>query len=299
MTPPAACAEIRTSTASWRAYVATIGLVARSSGSPSRSATSDSPMPVRRSVRTTLSRPTPLAASRGWTSFAHIGRISRGGPGSVTITRAIGPVDPPAGRGAVGVREHRARRQHPGLLEVGLRERLAAARPQSAQPLERRLIHDRLLAAGLRDRLAGQVVRRRTEATRGDDDVGTAECGAQRVHDRGEVVGEVRDADDPDAQAHERAGQLAAVGVGRLADRQLGPDREQLRRDDRPAGVRRRLERGCIGHGASVLDGDATGRCYDRPRSPERLPTPAEDDRWIPNGPPLTTRGRPPRPRPA
>ena len=214
-------------------------------------------------------------------------------PGQRDDHAAIGPVDPPAGRGAVGVGEHRTRRQHPRLLEVGLGERLAATRPQAPQPLERRLIHDRLLATGLRDRLARQVVRRRTEAARRDDEVGTAECGAQRVHDRGEVVREVRDADDPHAQAHQRAGQLAAVGVGRLADRQLGADREQLGRDDRPGGVGRRLERGCIGHGASVLDGDATGRCYDQPRSPERLPTPAEDDRWIPNGPPLTTRGRP------
>ncbi len=47
-------------------------------------------MPVSRSVRTSVSRPTPRAASRGRTSFAHIGRISRGGPGSVTMTRPSG-----------------------------------------------------------------------------------------------------------------------------------------------------------------------------------------------------------------
>ena len=43
-----ATAEIRTSTASTRAYVATIGLVARSIASPSSSATCDSPIPASR-----------------------------------------------------------------------------------------------------------------------------------------------------------------------------------------------------------------------------------------------------------
>ena len=62
----------------------------RSSGSPSCSATCDSPIPVSRSVRTSVSTPTPRAASLGSTSSDHIGRISRGGPGSVTITRPSG-----------------------------------------------------------------------------------------------------------------------------------------------------------------------------------------------------------------
>ena len=82
-------ALIRTSTASWRAYVATTGLGARSR-SPSISATCDSPIPWRRSVRTTRSAPTPRSARRGSTCSAHMGRISRGGPGSVTITRPSG-----------------------------------------------------------------------------------------------------------------------------------------------------------------------------------------------------------------
>ncbi len=41
-------AEIRTSTASTRAYVATMGFVPRRSASPSRSATMDSPIPASR-----------------------------------------------------------------------------------------------------------------------------------------------------------------------------------------------------------------------------------------------------------
>ena len=76
--------QIRMSTASVRAYVATIGRRPASSRSPSRSATADSPMPVSRSVRETSGRPSPRATSRGTTQSCHIGRISRGGPGKAT-----------------------------------------------------------------------------------------------------------------------------------------------------------------------------------------------------------------------
>ncbi len=72
---------------------------------------------------------------------------------------AVRPIDPPAGRRPVRIRQHRARREDPRLLGVGLRERLATTRPQAAQPLEGRLVDDRRLATGLRHRLAGQVVR--------------------------------------------------------------------------------------------------------------------------------------------
>ena len=80
----------RTSTASTLAYVATWGSAARSRSSPSNSATCDSPMPWRRQVRATISRPRPRASSRGRASSCHIARISRGGPGSVTTTRPSG-----------------------------------------------------------------------------------------------------------------------------------------------------------------------------------------------------------------
>ena len=60
-------------------------------------------------MRTSVSTPTPRAASRGCTSFAHIGRISRGGPGQRDDDPAVGTVDPPAGRGPVGVRQHACR----------------------------------------------------------------------------------------------------------------------------------------------------------------------------------------------
>src|SRR6478609_6475635 len=95
-------AEIRMSTASWRAYVATTGFVARRSFSPSCSATTDSPTPVSRSVRTSLSAPTPRAASLGSTSSCHIGRISRGGPGNASMTV-------PSGRST----------HHPGAVPLG------------------------------------------------------------------------------------------------------------------------------------------------------------------------------------
>ena len=89
-----ATAEIRTSTASARAYVATIGLVARRSASPRRSATGDSPIPASRSVRVATSAPAPRASeprqrpgrTRSGASRAagRAGRRSPGRPGRST-----------------------------------------------------------------------------------------------------------------------------------------------------------------------------------------------------------------------
>ena len=156
----------------------------------------------------------PVAARRGRTWSAHIGRISRGGPGSVTITRPSGPVDPPAGRRAVGVRQSIvADGITPRLLDVDRRERLAAARPQAASQASV-ASSTTGLAAGGRDRLAGEVVRRRAEAAGGDDEVGArrGRCAARPRRRRGRRAGS-RSRDDRDAVADERAGELAAVGV--------------------------------------------------------------------------------------
>ncbi len=78
------------STASARAYVATVGFAPRSRRGPSRSAISDSPRPEVRSVTEAVRSPRPRAASRGETQSRHIGRISRGGPGNAMTTRPSG-----------------------------------------------------------------------------------------------------------------------------------------------------------------------------------------------------------------
>ena len=55
-----------------------------------RSASADSPMPLRRSVTEARSSPTPRSRRRGRTSSRHIGCISDGGPGSATRRRPSG-----------------------------------------------------------------------------------------------------------------------------------------------------------------------------------------------------------------
>ena len=167
----------------------------------------------------------------------------------------VGPGDQPARRRPVGVGQDRRRRDRPRLLAVDLRERLAPPRPELSQPCERRLVLDRRLAAGLGDGLAGEVVRGGAEAAGGDDEVRARERRPEGVDDDGQVVGEVRDPQDGHALRDERSGELAAVGVGRLADGELGADGQELRGDELAVARRRRLKGGCIGHGASVLDG--------------------------------------------
>ena len=118
-----------------------------------------------------------------------IGRISRGGPGSATTTRAVRPVDPPAGRGPVAVRQRLGRRDQPGLLEVH-RRHVIPRRDQSPRSQPRGPRRPPAPRRDRGDRLAGQVVRRRPEPAGGDDEVGPAERGRERVADRVEVVGE-------------------------------------------------------------------------------------------------------------
>ena len=153
-------------------------------------------------------RPTPRAASRGSTSSAHIGRISRGGPGQRDDHAAVGPVDPPAGRGAVGVRRASIAdgSTHACLrLVSGNGWRRRAHRP--AQPLERRLdprpaVSPQASATASRVRSSGVGPRPPVVTTR------SARASAVRSASTtdGEVVGEVRDPDDRHAQAPRASG---------------------------------------------------------------------------------------------
>ena len=94
-------------------------------------------------------------------------------------------------------------------------------------------IHRRRLADEPGDRLPRQVVGRRPEPAGRDDELGALERLAERRSHRVEVVGQRRDPADDDAPACQVARQIARVRVSRLADRELGPDREQLGGPDR------------------------------------------------------------------
>ena len=78
--------------------------------------------------------PRPRARRRGITSSAHIGRISRGGPGSATATPPSGRRHEPARGRAIRVGERLARWDPPRLLEVDLGERQATSLPAGTQP---------------------------------------------------------------------------------------------------------------------------------------------------------------------
>ena len=69
-------------------------------------------------------------ARRGRTWSAHIGRISRGGPGSATTTRPSGRSTHQPGAVPFGFGSAVGRRDQPGLLQVHLRECHPAPRPQ-------------------------------------------------------------------------------------------------------------------------------------------------------------------------
>ena len=175
------------STASTRAYVATIGLVARRRGSPSSSASCDSPIPVRRYVRDATSAPSPRPRRRGIASSVHIGRISRGGPGIATMTRPSGRVTNQPGAVPFGL----ASASDEGIRQACLRFSSekpcrAVARVRAATP--RRRIDRHGLAAGGGDRLAGEVVRRRPEAAGRDHEIGPGEGRAERFGHHRQIV---------------------------------------------------------------------------------------------------------------
>ena len=129
--------------------------------------------------------PARAARRRGSTSSRHIGRISRGGPGSATMTRPSGAVDPPAGCRAVRVG---AARRPTGCSQACLRlisgKGIPRRVPQLAQPASRAPGRRPASRRSRRDRLAGEVVRRRAQAAGRDDEVGPLERGREGLLDR-------------------------------------------------------------------------------------------------------------------
>ena len=124
--------------------------------------------------------PRPIAWSRGTASSAHIGRISRGGPGSATMTRPSGrPTNQPGavpfglGSDTADPISHACLRLSSGK---GMSRRRHSSRSHASRSGSR---FGRLIADG-GDRLAGQVVRRRTEAAGRDDQVRRARAPPRR-----------------------------------------------------------------------------------------------------------------------
>ena len=193
------------------------------------------------------SAPRPRDRRRGSTQSCHIGRISRGGPGSATMTRPSGRSTHQPGAVPFAVRDRRRRRDAPGLLEVDRREGHAPPVPQPWSQASRAGIDHRDLVARRRDGLPGQVVRRGPEAAGRNDEIGALESVPERLRDRVEIVGECLEPSHPDARLGERARQLAGVRVAGLTDGQLGADREQLSGAQRAGGG--------TGHDRSVAQG--------------------------------------------
>ena len=176
-------------------------------------------------------RPTPRAASRGSASSGHIGRISRGGPGSATISPPSGRSTHQPGRRPVRVRQGRRRRDEPGLLEVHLRERHPAPRPRASRSQASRSgstagVSPTTAAIASRVRSSGVGPRPPVETTR------SARPTARPRTRRATASRSSGSADDPadrDARSPVRlAGEVAGVRVAGLADRQLGADAQEL-----------------------------------------------------------------------
>ncbi len=185
-------------------------------------------MPYVRSVRTRRPSPRPRSRRRGRTQSDHIGRISRGGPGSRIATRPSGRSTHQPGAVPLGFGMDVA----DGMSHACLRLTRGSGMPRRSNRSRSHASSPGSIAALLpdrgRDRLARQVVRRRPEAARRDDQVDAIERLMERGRDLGEVVGQRHDPADGDAADGERACQLATVRVLRLTGRQLAADGEQL-----------------------------------------------------------------------
>ncbi len=177
-----------------------------------------------------MSAPRPRAANLGSASFVHIGRISRGGPGRATATRPSGRVASHPGAVPFGF----ARAIADGILHACFRFISGRAIPRRAQRSRSQASRSgsatsRLLP-DVGDGFAGQVVRGRSEPTRGNDQVdrreGVAECRCDRLP----IVGQCRDPGDPDTGPGQRTGQLAGVRVAGFADGDFRADAQEFGR---------------------------------------------------------------------
>ena len=231
-------AEIRTSTASARAYVATIGF-----GRPEQLLAeqvrdrrlADPRQPERPAA---MSAPAPLAEA-GQDVPAHIGRISRGGPGSATTTRPSGAVDPPAG--AVPLSFGRAAAD--GISQACLRfisgmaipRRAQSSRSHASRPGSTTGVSPATSAIASRVRSSGVGPRPPVETTRSARVEPLPRTRRVTAARSSGSAGSGR----PRRRSRQTPGQLAGVRVARLADRQLRADAQQLGGQERSRGGHR------------------------------------------------------------
>ena len=177
-------------------------------------------------------RPSAPSAARlragAATWSAHIGRISRGGPGRATTTRPSGrstnqPGAVPFGFGSAaadGISQACLRfisgngipRRRPELAQPGLESGSTAASRRSPRRSPR----------GSGRRASGRGRRSRRRGRPASRPVANASVTAPRSSGRAVIR------PTADAQPGQAPGQLAGVGVARLADRQLAADAQQL-----------------------------------------------------------------------
>jgi hypothetical protein len=157
-------------------------------------------------------------------------------PGQGDHDPAVGPIEPPARRRAEIVRQRDGRRDPPGLLEVRRGEGEAPPIEEADEPRLELGIDARRLADDGGDRLAREVVGRRPEPARRDDEVSSPERVAHGVAHRLEVVRQGHDPEDADPCRRERPRVLARIRVDRLADGDLAADGQQLGGPDRAVG---------------------------------------------------------------
>src|SRR3972149_710245 len=116
----------------------------------------------------------------------------------------------------------------PGLLNVSLRHRPAATREQAPQPRLDLRVDARLFGHHLGDGLARQVVLRRPEAARADDEVVALPRPADDVDQAPQVVAHRVLEVEVDAQRRQPRRHVGAVRVPELAQRDLRADGDDL-----------------------------------------------------------------------
>ena len=129
-----------------------------------------------------------------------------------------------AGGGAYGVVEHGAVHRQHGLLDVVLRHGPAGLGEEGADGLQNVLMELQLPAEGGADGLLGEVVIGGPQAAGGDDDVRPCLGDIQGVPEPLGVVPHYGVVVDGDAQGAETLGEDLGVGVGDVAQEQLGAD---------------------------------------------------------------------------
>ena len=149
--------------------------------------------------------------------------------------------DAVAGSGAEPVRDHDRAGRHEGLLQVVERHLPAEGGEELPDALRGRRILDQRHAEDARQHLAGEIVRRRADAPRRDDDVGELKG---MLPGPGEAVGVVTHREHGghvDAEGEEPIGDPARVRVDDAAGGELVAGRQDRRALDHVSTRRNRV----------------------------------------------------------